>query len=349
MRLIKKLPEYENIRREFPLTDKQTDERLRYIKTIKNIFDGKDKRKILIIGPCSADREDAVLDYMMRLKKVAGKLSDSLLLIPRIYTSKPRTNGTGYKGLVHRPNYSSLEDDIYDGIVATRKLHLKIINETGFFGADEMLYPEIHGYISDLLAYTAVGARSVENQHHRLVASGLDMPVGMKNPTSGDLDVMLNAIFAAQHSQHFIYNGYECESIGNCYAHAILRGYIDISGIQHPNYHFEDICDLYDKFVKKNFKFINLIVDCNHVNSKKHYDEQIRISKEVFNMCKTNDIINKFVKGVMIESYIEDGAQTIDEGIYGKSITDPCLGWDKTEKLLYDLKEICSGILKMQR
>ena len=340
MKYIKKLLDVEELKNKYSLNEKQIIDRNLFINNIKKIFDGVDNRKILIIGPCSADREDAVLDYMLRLKRISEKISDKIFIVPRIYTSKPRTNGTGYKGLVHRPISDSSDDNIYEGLVATRKLHLKIINETGFYGADEMLYPDIHNYIFDLLSYTAVGARSVENQEHRLVASGLDMPVGMKNPTSGDTIVMLNAIYASQHKQHFVYNGYECESDGNNYTHAILRGYSDLNGVLHSNYHFEDICDLYDKFIKQNFKAANLIIDCNHSNSRKHYDEQIRISKEVFYMCRDFDVINKFVKGLMLESYIEDGSMLIGEGVYGKSITDPCLGIEKTEKLLYELYEV---------
>ena len=342
MKYLKKLPDADELKIKLSLTEKQKSNRIELLNEIKNIFDYIDKRKLLIIGPCSADNEKAVLEYMLKLKKISETVENNLLIIPRIYTSKPRTNGTGYKGLIHRPDSNSDNDDIYDGIVATRKLHLKVINETGMFGADEMLYPEMHYYISDLLAYTAVGARSVENQQHRLVSSGLDMPVGMKNPTSGDMDVMLNAIYAAHHSQHFIYHGYECESEGNKYAHAILRGYTDLSGIQHPNYHFENITELYDRFQKNNFKFQSVIIDCNHSNSRKHYDEQVRIGKEIFNLCKEYKYISILVKGIMVESYLEDGSQKIGENIYGKSITDPCIGWEKTKRFIKELNEMLS-------
>ena len=340
MKFIRKLPDAEDIKKEFAITTQQKEKRSILLNQIQDIFSGKSDRKLLIIGPCSADREDAVLDYMYKLKNLSRKVEDKLLIIPRIYTSKPRTTGGGYKGLVHRPDSQSISDDIYDGIIASRKIHLKVIQETGMFGADEMLYPEAHFYITDLLVYTAIGARSVENQQHRLVSSGLDMPVGMKNPTSGDNEVMLNAIIAAQSKQSCIYHGYECETEGNPYAHAILRGYNDSFGIMHSNYHFENISDLYDLYKKKNMKEANVIIDCNHGNSRKHYDEQIRISKEVFSLCKDYSFVNNFVKGVMIESYLEDGSQLIGENIYGKSITDPCLGWDKTYRLVEELAEI---------
>ncbi len=337
MKFIRKLPDVEEMISLYSLTTEQKNERERFIKQLQDVFDGKSKKRILIIGPCSADRLDAVLEYMTRLARLKEKVYDSLLIIPRIYTSKPRTNGGGYKGLVHRPDYHSVTDDIYDGIVATRRMHLKVIQETGLFSADEMLYPEAHCYISDLLSYTAVGARSVENQQHRLVSSGLNMPVGLKNPTSGDSEVLVNAIIAAQNKQNCIYQGYECATEGNLYAHAILRGYTDSIGKMHSNYHFENITDLFDLFCKKNINNPSVIIDCNHGNSRKRYDEQVRISKEVFSLCNDYKFINNFVKGIMIESYLEDGSQMIGENIYGKSITDPCLGWEKTERLTLDL------------
>ena len=344
MNYLRKLPDADELKDQYSLSEKQKKDREVYLDAIKSIFDGTDKRKLLIIGPCSADNESAVLEYMLKLKKLSELVANSILIIPRIYTSKPRTNGMGYKGLIHRPNSSSFDDDIYDGIVATRKIHLEVINETGLFGADEMLYPEMHYYISDLLAYTAVGARSVENQQHRLVSSGLDMPVGMKNPTSGDTSVMLNAIYAACHRQHFIYHGYECESDGNRYAHAILRGYTDLNGVQHPNYHFEDITELYDRFQQNNFVNKNVIIDCSHSNSRKHYDEQVRIGKEVIQLCNEYRYIDEFVKGIMVESYLLDGNQKIGENIYGKSVTDACIGWEKTYKFVNDLFEILMAV-----
>ena len=261
MKFIRKLPDAEELRDELALDQADESKRREIISELQDILDGKLKKKILIIGPCSADREDAVLEYMIRLVRLRDEVRDKLCLIPRIYTSKPRTNGKGYKGLVHRPD-STGADDIYDGIRAIRQMHYRIIKETGMFGADEMLYPEVHYYITDLLAYSAVGARSVENQQHRLVSSGLDMPVGMKNPTSGDNEVMLNAIYAAHNKQSFIYHGYECFGEGNPYAHAILRGYTDSMGKTHSNYHFEDISDLYDSYQKKNLKNSSVVIDC---------------------------------------------------------------------------------------
>lgn len=340
MKFIKKLPDAEELKKQFALTKEQEEAKKRIITELEKILSGDSKKKILCIGPCSADREDSVLEYMSRLSRVKQEVEDKLLIVPRIYTSKPRTTGIGYKGLVHNPNPIDRLDNLYQGIIAARKIHLDVISETGLYGADEMLYTEAHSYIDDLLVYTAVGARSVENQQHRLVASGLDMPVGMKNPTSGSLDVMINAIFAAQRSQALMYQGWECHTTGNPFAHAILRGYTDRVGASHPNYHYEDICILHDAFIQKKIANMAVIIDCNHNNSNKHYDEQIRISKEIFSLCGTYPMINTLVKGIMVESYLVDGAQKIGEGIYGKSITDPCLGWNKTRELIYSLYEI---------
>lgn len=340
MKMIKQLPSSEELQSELPMTKNQKEKRIKFIHNIREILSGKSNKKIICIGPCSADDEKAVLDYMERLARISEKVKEKLLIIPRIYTSKPRTAGTGYKGLLHRPDINERADNIYNGIRAMRLMHLHVIQKTDFFCADEMLYPEAFYYISDLLSYAAIGARSVENQQHRLVSSGLDMPVGMKNPTSGDINVMLNAIVAAQSTQSFLYHGWECISKGNEYAHGILRGYQNSSGNPRSNYHYEMLCDIHDQYIKRNLRNISVLVDCNHNNSRKHYDEQIRISKEVFFNCRNNTSINRFVKGLMIESYIEDGAQMIGEGIYGKSITDPCLGWRKTERLLYELAEL---------
>ena len=339
MEFIRPLPDAKEIKSKYALSPKQQMARDKIIKELFNILGGVSSKKFLCIGPCSADREDAVLDYCVRLAELQEKVKKTLLLIPRIYTSKPRTNSCGYKGLLHRVNPGDGYDNLYEGILATRKLHWLIINETGLFGADEMLYPEAHYYIADLLAYTAVGARSVENQQHRLVASGMDMPVGTKNPTSGDTNVMLNAIQAAQAEQYLAYHGWECKTTGNPYAHAILRGYTDRVGNVFPNYHYENLCELHDLYVKKNLKNIGVIIDCNHNNSNKHYDEQIRIGQEIFDLCRMSKDINSFVKGLMIESYLEDGSQIIGNGIYGKSITDPCLGWEKTEGFVLSLSE----------
>lgn len=340
MRFVRKLPEIEEVIRKFPLTEKQKAERAKTIQEIKNILSGKNDKKIICIGPCSADREDAVIDYIKRLAKIQAKMQDRFLFIPRVYTSKPRTNGRGYKGLLHRPISSCSHDDLLAGVVAMRKMHLHIIQQTGMFCADEMLYPDTLYYTLDLLAYIAIGARSVEDQGHRLLASGLDIPVGMKNPTSGDTNILLNSIIAAQYPQSLLFNGWEIETEGNWFSHAILRGYVDLNGTIHPNYHYEDLCDFYDDYQKQNLKNAAVIIDCNHANSRKQYDEQGRIAKEVFQTCKKNKVMDNFVKGLIIESYIEDGSQMIGEGIYGKSITDACLGWEKTEKLLEELYSI---------
>jgi len=293
---------------------------------------------LLIIGPCSADREDAVLDYVCRLAKVQEQVKDKLIIIPRIYTNKPRTTGEGYKGMVHQPDPEKKED-MLEGLISIRHLHTKAVEMTGLTCADEMLYPENHRYLSDILSYVAIGARSVENQQHRLTASGLDIPVGMKNPTGGDLSVMMNSIVAAQASHTFLYRGWEVCSKGNPLSHAILRGYVDTNGRSLPNYHYEDLITLYELYNKKNLVNRSVIVDANHANSGKKYMEQIRICNEVLHSCRHSNEIRSLVKGFMIESYIEDGAQKIGEGVYGKSITDPCLGWEKSEKLIYQIAD----------
>ena len=339
MRFVKKVPDLKMLQTNYALNEQQKKSREDLIKEIQAILDGTDKRKLLIVGPCSADREDAVLDYADKLAALGEKVRDSFLIIPRIYTSKPRSNSLGYKGLLHRPNPNSANDDLLKGLTATRRIHYRVITETGLFGADEMLYPDVFYYYMDLLCYAAVGARSVENQQHRLVTSGLDIPVGMKNPTSGDLKVMLNAISAGRHANAMIFHGWITETEGNPYAHAILRGYEDISGNVYPNYYYENICKLYDRFQNFNIDRPAVIIDCNHSNSGKHYDEQIRIAEDVIYNCSKNKVINGFVKGLMIESYLLDGNQMVGEGIYGKSITDPCLGWAKTERLILGLAE----------
>ncbi len=308
-------------------------------KRVREVLGGETDKILLIIGPCSADREDAVLDYIGRLRKVQEKVEEKIVIIPRIYTNKPRTTGEGYKGMLHQPNPLA-SPDMFKGLFAIRHLHLKAIMETGFSCADEMLYPENHMFLSDLLSYVAVGARSVENQQHRLVASGLDIPVGMKNPTGGDISVMINSIKAAQGGHMFIYRNWEVESSGNPYAHAILRGYVDNHGTSHSNYHYEDLIHLSETFTE-NPGIVNpgVIVDCNHSNSGKKYLEQGRIAKEIIHSMDHNDAIRSMVKGLMIESYIEDGAQKNGETVYGKSITDPCLGWEKTERLILELAD----------
>ena len=336
MKFIRKLPVPMELKERYPLRSEYAEKKKLRDAEIADIFTGKDNRLALIIGPCSADREDAVLDYISRLARVQEKVADKILIIPRIYTNKPRTTGDGYKGMVHQPNPNAAED-MLEGIIAIRRLHTKAIEETGLFCADEMLYPENYRYLSDLLSYVAIGARSVENQQHRLTASGIDIPVGMKNPTGGDISVMLNSITAAQHSHTFLYRGWECQSSGNPLAHAILRGYVNKHGESLPNYHFEDLAHLYDEYTKRNLATPALIVDANHANSGKKYAEQGRICKEVLHACRHSNEIKSLVKGFMIESYIEDGAQKASEGVYGKSITDPCLGWEASERLIYDI------------
>ena len=292
-----------------------------------------------IIGPCSADNEDSVIDYISRLMPLREQVKDKILIVPRIYTNKPRTTGEGYKGLVHQPDPNA-QPDLFKGIIATRELHMRAVKETGFVCADEMLYPENHKYLDDLLGYVAVGARSVEDQQHRLTASAIECPVGMKNPTSGDLTVMMNSILAAQHEHDFIYRGWEGHSYGNPFAHAILRGYVNRQGVSHPNYHYEDLLYLSDLYKKWELKNPAVVVDCNHANSGKKPFEQARILKEVLHSCRYNPKVKKLVKGFMVESYIEDGNQPVDGGVYGKSITDACIGWKKTEKLIYDMAEL---------
>lgn len=306
---------------------------------IKGLFSGKDDRLALVIGPCSADRDDSVIDYISRLCAVQERVKDKILIIPRIYTNKPRTTGDGYKGMLHQPDPNA-KPDMFKGIVAIRELHMRAIRETGFLCADEMLYPENHRYLDDLLGYVAVGARSVENQQHRLTASGVDLPVGMKNPTGGDISVMMNSITAAQHPHTFIYRGWEVYSEGNPMAHAILRGYMNKHGQSLPNYHYEDLAHLAALYAESGLENPGVIVDTNHANSGKNPFEQPRIAKEVLGSRKYNSEIRKILKGFMIESYIEDGAQKIGEGVYGKSITDACLGWNKTEQLIYELADL---------
>ena len=306
---------------------------------VKAVLDGGSDKLLLVIGPCSADREDSVIDYISRLRPLQEKVADKIVIVPRIYTNKPRTTGAGYKGMLHQPDPIA-DPDLFKGLVSIRKLHLKALEQTGFSCADEMLYPENHQFLSDLLSYVAVGARSVENQQHRLVASGLDIPVGMKNPTGGDLSVMMNSINAAQQSHSFIYRNWDVKSQGNPYAHAILRGYVDSHGTSHPNYHYEDLRRLADLYAAGNYANPAVIVDCNHSNSGKKHLEQGRIAKEVLHSARECDVVGKLVKGLMIESYIEDGNQKSGEHVYGCSITDPCLGWEKTERLVLELADL---------
>ena len=339
MNFKRKLPIPMEIKEQYPLTAELEALKIKRDKEIKDIFEGKDDKLILIIGPCSADNDDSVIDYISRLRNVQDKVSDKILIIPRIYTNKPRTTGDGYKGMLHQPDPHKGED-MLKGVVAIRNLHIRAMHETGFTCADEMLYPENYRYLNDVLSYVAIGARSVENQQHRLTASGFDIPVGMKNPTGGDISVMMNSITAAQHSHTFIYRGWEVESQGNPLAHAILRGYVNKHGQSLPNYHYEDLINLYETYEKSGLQNPAVIIDTNHANSGKKWMEQPRIAKEIINSCRHSADIKKLVKGLMIESYIEDGAQKPEECVYGKSITDPCLGWEKTEKLIYDLADM---------
>ena len=335
---VKQMPQPQEIKERYPLSYAHVQLKEKRDIEIKKIFSGEDKRLMLIIGPCSADNEDSVLDYTTRLAGLQEKVKDKILMIPRVYTNKPRTTGEGYMGMVHQPDPTK-EEDMLEGLIAVRRLHTRVIEETGFTSADEMLYPENYQYLSDLLSYVAVGARSVENQQHRLTASAMDVPVGMKNPTAGDYSVMLNSIYAAQHPHVFLYRGWQVKTSGNPYVHAILRGFVNKHGEAIPNYHYEDISLLHELYCKRGLENMGVIIDANHSNSNKKYLEQVRICKEVLHSRRMSSDINSFVKGLMVESYIEDGNQGVDGGVYGKSITDACIGWDKTERFVLDIAD----------
>lgn len=335
---IKKLPTPAEIKDEFPLSAQMQELKKSRDEEIKKVFTGESNKFLVIVGPCSADNEDAVCEYVSRLAKVNEKVKDKLILIPRIYTNKPRTTGDGYKGIVHQPDPEK-GTDFLQGLIAMRKMQLRAMEESGLTAADEMLYPENWGYVSDILSYVAIGARSVEDQQHRLVVSGFDVPAGMKNPTSGDLSVMLNSVYAAQHPHPFIYRGWEVNTTGNPLAHTILRGAVNKHGNSLPNYHYEDLNLLLEKYNERDLVNPACIVDANHNNSGKKYEQQIRIVKEIMLSRQLNSDIHTLVKGVMIESYLEEGCQKISEHIYGKSITDPCLGWKDTEELIYHIAE----------
>ena len=339
MNFKRKLPIPKEIKEQYPLTAELAQVKARRDKEIADVFTGKSGKMVLIIGPCSADREDAVLEYCDRLAKLQEAVSDKLVLIPRVYTNKPRTTGDGYKGLLHQPDPRKTSD-MLEGVIAIRRLHTNVLASTGLPTADEMLYRDNYRYLSDLLSYVAVGARSVENQEHRLTSSGIDIPVGMKNPTSGDISVMLNSIMAAQHPHTFIYRGWEVDTTGNPLAHAILRGYVNKHGESMPNYHFEELERLYNAYTAKGLQNMALIVDANHANSGKKYQEQPRICKEVLHSCRHSGEIKSMVKGFMVESYLEPGCQKIGDGVYGKSITDPCLGWEDTVRLVQDIADL---------
>lgn len=334
-----KLPTPEEIRSEYGLDEKLVALKKRRDEEIRDVITGASDKFLVVIGPCSADNEDSVCDYISRLAKVNDKVKERLILVPRIYTNKPRTTGAGYKGMVHQPDPEK-KPDFLAGLIAMRKMHIRAFAESGLSAADEMLYPENWGYLSDILSYVAIGARSVEDQQHRLTVSGFDIPAGMKNPTSGDFSVMLNSVYAAQHSHSFIYRGYEVKTSGNPLAHTVLRGANNKHGQSIPNYHYEDLSRLIEMYNQMDLLHPACVIDANHSNSNKQYEQQVRIVKEVMHSRKCNSEIHGLVKGVMIESYIEEGCQKIGDGIYGKSITDPCLGWADTERLLYDLAEL---------
>ena len=340
MNMIRKLPTPKEIKELYPLSDKIVETKKQRDKEIADVFTGKSNKFLLIIGPCSADKEEPVLDYISRLVPVQEQVKDKILIIPRIYTNKPRTTGEGYKGMIHQPDPTKKED-MLEGLIKVRSLHTKAIEQTGFTCADEMLYPENWMYCDDTLAYVAIGARSVEDQQHRLTASGMDVPVGMKNPTSGGYEIMLNSVHAASHPHTFIYRGSEVNTSGNPLTHTVLRGAVNKKGQCIPNYHYEDILLLNELYAEHDLKHPATIIDSNHSNSNKKYMEQIRIVEDVLHSRAMNADIRKLVKGVMVESYIEPGSQKIGEHIYGKSITDPCLSWEDSEKLLYIIAEKC--------
>lgn len=333
------LPGPDEVKSEYPVTEAIAKLKKDRDRTLADIFTGKDDRMFLCIGPCSADNEDAVIDYIGRLRHVQDKVSDKIFIVPRIYTNKPRTVGKGYKGMLHQPDPHK-KSDMLKGILSIRALHRRAVEETGFTCADEMLYPENHDYLSDLLSYVAVGARSVEDQQHRMTASGIGIPVGMKNPTSGDISVTLNSVIAAQAKHVFLYRGWEVETAGNPLAHVIMRGFVDKFGRDIPNYHYEDLKEMYNLYMEKGLHNPAIVVDCNHSNSGKRYEHQIRIAKDIIRSRNDSSELKSVLKGLMIESYIEDGRVDEHESCYGKSITDPCLGWEKSERLIYDLAEM---------
>lgn len=335
----KKLPIPKEVKEAYPLSENAVAKKAEIDNEVAKVFKGESDKLVLVIGPCSADREDAVLEYVSRLSKVQDKVKDKLILIPRVYTNKPRTTGSGYKGMLHQPDPHA-KTDTFKGILAIRELHSRVLTDYGMSTADEMLYPANYRYLDDLMSYVAIGARSVENQEHRLVSSGITVPVGMKNPTSGDYSVMLNSIDAAQHGHTFVFRGWQVKTTGNELTHAILRGYVNKHGKMMPNYHYEDLELLYDMYAVRGLKNIALVVDANHSNSAKNPFEQSRICKEVLHSCRHNNDIKSMVKGFMIESYLEDGSQPVDGDVFGKSITDPCLGWEKTEHLIYDIADL---------
>ncbi len=337
---LNQLPSPDEIKKEYPLSEALTSLKRARDTEIGNVIKGTDKRFLVIIGPCSADNEDSVCDYVSRLTAIQEDVKEKLILIPRIYTNKPRTTGEGYKGIASQPDPEKAPDMV-EGLIAMRKMHIRAISESGLTCADEMLYPENWGYVEDLLSYVAIGARSVEDQQHRLTVSGFDVASGMKNPTSGDFSVMLNSVYAAQHPHHFVYRGYEVETTGNPLTHVVLRGAVSKHGNTVQNYHYEDLIRLCEMYAKMDLVNPAAIIDANHSNSGKKFREQIRIVKEVMHNRRLSNDIRDIVKGVMVESYIEEGCQSVHEHVYGKSITDPCLGWEDSKKLIYDIADMC--------
>lgn len=335
----KQLPSPEEIKQQYGLSKEASQTKKTRDKMIRDIITGISDKFLVIIGPCSADNEDSVCDYISRLSRVQEKVADQLVIVPRIYTNKPRTTGEGYKGIAHQPDPEK-RPDMLAGLIAMRKMHIRALEESGLSSADEMLYPENWPYVEDLLSYVAIGARSVEDQHHRLTVSGFDVPAGMKNPTSGDFSVMLNSVYAGQHPHHFVFRGYEVGTTGNPLTHVVLRGAVNKRGVCIPNYHYEDLERLIQMYDKMDLQNPAAIIDSNHSNSNKQYEQQIRIVKEVMHNRKISPEIRNMVKGVMIESYIEPGCQKVGEHIYGKSITDPCLGWEESEQLIYQIAEM---------
>ncbi|WP_105615378.1 3-deoxy-7-phosphoheptulonate synthase [Vallitalea okinawensis] len=338
LKLIQEIPSPQTIFNELPMPKNLKRIKDHRDSIIKDVFTGKSDKFVLIIGPCSADNEDAVCEYISRLGKIQEKVEDKIVIVPRVYTNKPRTTGEGYKGMVHQPSPTK-KSDMFKGIIAMRKMHIRAINESHLTCADEMLYPENYAYLDDILSYVAIGARSVENQQHRLTVSGLEIPVGMKNATSGDITVMLNAIKAAQIEHTFIFRGWEVETDGNPLAHAILRGAVNRYGRNIANYHYEDIIDLLTEYDKMNLKNPAIIIDTNHANSNKQYMRQPKIALEtIYNMFYDDDV-KRHVKGLMIESYLVGGRQNVGDGVYGQSITDPCIGWEDTERLIFNIAD----------
>lgn len=343
MDFLKKLPSPAALAKEFPLSKAMAKKKQQFDKEMKKIFSGESNKLLLNIGPCSADRMDAVLDYTGRLSDIQKEVANNILIVPRVYTSKPRTIGKGYMGMIHQP-YIGQGEDLSMGIAAVRKVHQQVVEETGLFPSDELLYPETIHYLADLLGYAVIGARSVENQQHRLVASGLNIPVGLKNPINGSINVMLNAIETAQHPHHFIFSGWEVMSKGNEYAHGVLRGFLEEGGKAVRNCDYEHLIEICDRFAKRNVENPAVVIDCNHSNSDKQYMRQIDNAMEVLDLMKKYSSIKKLVKGLMVESYLEDGCQPVDGGVYGKSVTDPCLGWEKTKQFIYDINEKLEGL-----